>query len=71
MMGSVMKKMKPIRCIFGRHAYKPSEIEVYLTDVKDGVGTYRSIAHCVYCGKENEQIFTAPYPWKEENGIPV
>lgn len=65
--------MKPIRCIFGKHAYKPSEVEVYLVDKKDGMYTYRSIAHCIYCGKEYEAVFTIPIiPWMEKDyGLPM
>ena len=52
--------MKRIPCIFGRHWYKPSEIELYLVEKKRLSNVYRSIAKCMYCGKENEQLIEIP-----------
>ncbi len=54
--------MKRISCIFGQHLYKPSEIEFYLVEKKPNSNVYRSIAKCMYCGKENEQIVEIPIP---------
>lgn len=59
--------MKRISCIFGRHWYKPSEIELYLAEKKPNSNVYRSIAKCMYCGKEDEQLIEIPYPhWLTE-----
>lgn len=53
--------MKRISCIFGRHWYKPSEIELYLAEKKPHSNVYRAIAKCMYCGKENEQLIEIPH----------
>lgn len=52
--------MKRISCIFGRHWYKPSEIELYLAEKKPNSNVYRIIARCVYCGKEKELLIEIP-----------
>lgn len=52
--------MKRISCIFGRHWYKPSEIELYLAEKKPNSNVYRSIVKCMYCGKMNEQLIEIP-----------
>ncbi len=57
--------MKRISCIFGRHWYKPSEIEQYLVEKKPNSNVYRFIAKCMYCGKPNEQLIEIPH-WGEE-----
>lgn len=54
--------MKRISCIFGRHWYKPSEIELYIVEKKPHSNVYRAIARCMYCGKENEQLIEIPLP---------
>ena len=64
--------MKRISCIFGRHWYKPSEIELYIVEEKPHITVYRAIARCMYCGKENEQLIEIPHCWSErsEDGRP-
>lgn len=57
--------MRRISCIFGRHWYKPSEIELYLAKKKPHSNVYRAIARCMYCGKENEQFIEIPH-WVAE-----
>lgn len=56
--------MKPIRCIFGRHAYKPSNDEVYFCGEENGILEYRSINYCIYCGKKVEVLFETKDPLK-------
>lgn len=56
--------MKPIRCIFGRHAYKPSNDEVYFCGEENGMLKYRAINHCIYCGKKVEVLFDTKKPVK-------
>jgi hypothetical protein len=66
-----MKKMKPIRCIFGRHSYKPSETQVYFCGESGGIWYYRADCKCCYCGNEREIPFSTVNPLnnvKEENG---
>lgn len=58
--------MRRLSCIFGRHWYKPSEIELYLAEKKPHSNVYRTIARCMYCGKENEQLIEIPHCWRAE-----
>ena len=58
------EKMKPIRCLFGMHRYKPSEVEVYYMGDENGRAKYRAIHKCCYCGKEWTGIFTTTKPWE-------
>lgn len=57
--------MKRIACLLGRHWYRPSEVEMYLCEKKLNSNTYRVIAKCMYCGKENVQLIEIPH-WGEE-----
>lgn len=60
--------MRRISCIFGRHWYKPSEIELYLAEKKPNSNVYRAIARCMYCGKTNEQLIEIPHWGAERRG---
>lgn len=57
--------MKRISCIFGRHWYKPSEIELYLAEKKPNSNVYREMAKCMYCGKTYERFIEIPH-WGAE-----
>ena len=59
--------MKPIRCFFGMHRYKPSEVEVYFVGDENDTAKYRAIHRCCDCGKEREDIFTTTMPWRGES----
>ena len=54
--------MKPIRCIFGKHLYKPSDAEVYFAGEENGMLKYRAIHKCINCGQYKETIFKIPKP---------
>ena len=54
--------MKPIRCFFGMHRYKPSEVEVYFVGDENDTAKYRAIHRCCDCGKPYEDIICIPIP---------